>query len=265
MGKYFNVDVIPDCIAGDVSENNGTNDVGAGDIIFNWTAVDVPKGGSAIVSISAVANAEDGAYGSGSLTDYEFMFAKSVDGTAPPSLGAINAAQTAGGAMRHHVIGSARLESTAAFATVSKAAFHIVYTNSSHATGNTTASGSNTPIVMDLEPESGTNAGYDKLYVAGFQVGARNYGTGVLLNESDIDASSAPTSSITVDGVDATKIFSVGDTVYVHDLNTPIPGTLTAVTATTLTFSETNSTVDISEDDELLNANPIRIKLGFER
>ena len=63
MGKYFNVDVIPDCIAGDVSDNNGTDDIGAGDIIFNWTAVDVPKGGSAIVSISAVVNAEDGAYG----------------------------------------------------------------------------------------------------------------------------------------------------------------------------------------------------------
>ena len=265
MGKYFNVDVIPDCIAGDVSENNGTNDVGAGDIIFNWTAVDVPKGGSAIVSISAVVNAEDGAYGSGSLTDYELMFAKSVDGTAPPSLGDINGVQTTGGSMRNHIIGSARLESTAANATLSKTAFHVVYTNSAHGTTNSQSVGSNMPIVMDLEPDSGTNVGYDKLYVAGFQVGARNYGTGVLLNESDIDASTSPTNSITVDGVDATKIFSVGDQVYVMDLDTPIPGTLTAVTATTLTFSETNSTVDISEDDELLNANPIRIKLGFER
>ena len=264
MGKYFNVDVIPDCIAGDVSENNGTNDVGASDIIFNWTAVDVPKGGSAIVSISAVVNAEDGAYGSGSLTDYEFMFAKSVDGVAPPSLGAINAVQTAGGAMRHHVIGSARLESTAAFATLSKAAFHIVYTNSSHATGNSTASGTNTPIVMDLEPDSGTNVGYDKLYVAGFQVGARNYGTGVLADGA-VDASSAQSTSITVKTVDATKLFSVGDQVYVMDLDTPIPGTLTAVTATTLTFSEANTTVDIADGDELLNANPIRIKLGFEK
>jgi len=263
MGKYFNVDVAPDCIAGDVSDNNGTDDIGAGDIIFNWTAVDVPKGGSAIVSISAVVNAEDGAYGSGSLTDYEFMFAKSVDGVAPPSLGDINAAQTTGGAMRHHVIGSARLESTAAFATVSKAAFHIVYTNSSHATGNSTASGSNTPIVMDLEPESGTNVGYDKLYVAGFQVGARNYGTGVLANGA-VDASSAQSTEVVVDGVDARKIFSVGDTVYVYDLDTPIPGTLTKVEELKLTFSEANTTVDIANNDELLNANPIRIKLGFE-
>ena len=58
---------------------------------------------------------------------------------------------------------------------------------------------------------------------------------------------------------------SVGDTVYVHDLDTQIPGTLTHVTATKLTFSETNSTVDIADGDEAINANPIRIKLGFEQ
>tara|TARA_Y100000004_G_scaffold111583_1_gene125270 strand:+ start:182 stop:976 length:795 start_codon:yes stop_codon:yes gene_type:complete len=264
MGKYFNVDVIPDCIAGDVSDNNG-GDVGAGDIIFNWTAVDVPKGGNAIVSISAVVNAEDGAYAAGSLTDYELLFAKSIDGVAPPSLGDINGVQTACGELRHHLIGSARLESSAAVGTLSKTAFHVVYVNSAGNTGNSTSDGYGFPIIMDLEPESGTNVGFDKLYVACFQVTARNYGTGVLLNESSIDASAAPTNSITVDGTDATKIFSVGDQVYVHDLDTPIPGTLTAVTSTTLTFSETNSTVDIAEDDELLNANPIRIKLGFER
>jgi len=264
MGKYFNVDVAPDCIAGDVSDNNGTDDIGAGDIIFNWTAVDVPKGGSAIVSISAVVNAEDGAYGSGSLTDYEFMFAKSINNTAPPSLGDINGVQTTGGSMRNHIIGSARLESTAATGTLSKTAFHVVYTNSAHGTTNSASVGSNMPIVMDLEPESGTNVGYDKLYVAGFQVGARNYGTGVLADGA-VDASSAQSTSITVKTVDATKLFSVGDQVYVMDLDTPIPGTLTAVTTTTLTFSEANTTVDIADGDELLNANPIRIKLGFEK
>ena len=49
------------------------------------------------------------------------------------------------------------------------------------------------------------------------------------------------------------------------DLDTKIPGTLTGVTATTLTFSEANTTVDIADGDELINANPIRIKLGFEK
>ena len=260
MSKYFNVDVIPDCIAGDVSDNNGA-DVGAGDVIFNWTAVDVPKGSCLLKNITAYVNAEDGAYGAGSLVDYELVFAKSINGVAPSNLGDINTAQDGCGELRSHFVGSARLESAAALGTLSKTTFGVIY-------NSTVASSANSNIgpefVIDLEPSSGTNVGYDTLYVAAFQVAARNYGTGVLLNESTIDASANPTSTIIVDGVDATKIFSVGDQVYVVDLDTPIPGTLTKVEPLLLTFSETNSTVDITEDDELLNANPIRIRLGFE-
>ena len=260
MSKYFNVDVIPDCIAGDVSDNNGA-DVGAGDVIFNWTAVDVPKGSCLLKNITAYVNAEDGAYGAGSLVDYELVFAKSINGVAPSNLGDINTAQDGCGELRSHFVGSARLESAAALGTLSKTTFGVIY-------NSTVASSANSNIgpefVIDLEPSSGTNVGYDTLYVAALQVAARNYGTGVLLNESTIDASANPTSTIIVDGVDATKIFSVGDQVYVVDLDTPIPGTLTKVEPLLLTFSETNSTVDITEDDELLNANPIRIRLGFE-
>ena len=261
MSKYFNVDVIPDCIAGDVSDNNG-GDVGAGDVIFNWTAVDVPKGSWLLKNITAYINAEDGAYGSGSLSDYELVFAKSVSGVAPSSLGDINTAQSACGELRHHFVGSARLESEAAKGTLSKLAFGVLFNSRSE---NATSIGPS--FIIDLEPASGTNVGYDTLYVAGLQVTARNYGTGVLLNLAGgaaLDASATPVSEIAVDGVDATKIFSVGDQVYVHDLDTPIPGTLTKVEPLLLTFSEANSTVDIANSDELLNANPIRIRLGFE-
>ena len=260
MGKYFNVDVIPDCIGRDVSDNNGTADVAGGDIIFNWTAVDVPKGSCLLKNVTAYINGEDGAL-AGSAIDYELVFAKSVSGVVPPDLGVIGAAQTACGELRHHLVGGVRLEGEAAKGTLSKTPFGVVY-NSNYAGGADTSIGPG--FVIDLEPTSGTNVGYDKLYVAGFHVSARNYGTGVLLNESTIDASANPTSTIIVDGVDARKIFSVGDQVYVMDLDTPIPGTLTKVEELLLTFSEENSTVDITENDELLNANPIRIRLGFE-
>ena len=259
MGKYFNVDVIPDCIAEDVSENNGSTDVGGGDIIFGWTAVDVPKGSCMIKSITAYANGEDGAYGAGSLTDLELIFAKSIDGVAPASLGAINAAPT--GFIRSNVVGAARLESEASKGTLSKTAFGVVYSHGISGGANTNI-GPN--VVIDLEPDSGTNVGYDKLYVAGLQVSARNYGTAVLANGA-VDASTAQATEVVVDGVDARKIFSVGDTVYVFDLDTPIPGTLTKVEALKLTFSEANTTVDIANNDELLNANPWRLKIGFEK
>ena len=261
MGKYFNVDVIPDCIAGDVSDNNGTDDVGAGEIIFDWTAVDVPKGSCLLKSIVGFVNSEDGAYGAGSVTDYELLLAKSVSGVAPPSIGTINAVQTSCGELRHHVVGGIRLEGAANKGTLSKTTFGIVYT--SPAGGSAADTNIGPQMVIDLEPESGTNVGYDKLYVAGFQVSARNYGTGVLADGA-VDASSAQSTTITVKTVDATKLFSPGDQVYVMNLDTPIPGTLTKVEATTLTFSEANTTVDIADGDELLNANPIRLKFGFE-
>ena len=263
MGKYFTVDLIPDCIGGDVSDNNGTADIGAKDIIFDWTAINVPKGTHALTSVNMIVNAEDAAYAAGSLTDYELIFAKSINGEAPTSIGTIGGVVSGGFDLRDHMVGALTLESTAGIGTLIGLGFHVVYhVGSTSVYGN--SAGPVVPIILDCEPSSGANVGYDTLYVAGIQISARNYGTGVLLNESDIDASTNPTSTIIVDGVDATKIFSVGDQVYVMDLDTPIPGTLTKVEPLLLTFSETNSTVDITEDDELLNANPIRIKLGFE-
>tara|TARA_R110001606_G_scaffold225774_1_gene373868 strand:- start:312 stop:1106 length:795 start_codon:yes stop_codon:yes gene_type:complete len=264
MSKYFNVDVIPDCIAGDVSDNNG-GDVDAGDIVFDWTAVDVPKGSCLLRSVGAYVNGEDGVGQGGSVTDYELIFAKSVDGVAPPTIGVINNAQTGCGALRSHFVGGIRLEGDVAKGTLSKTTFGSIF-NSGPAGGADTNVG--VGFVIDLEPSSGANVGYDTLYVAGFQSAARNYGTGVLLDQAgdaDYDASADLQTSYIVDGVDATKIFSVGDQVYVADLDTPIPGTLTKVEPLLLTFSEVNSTVDISNNDELLNANPIRIRLGFER
>ena len=258
MGKFFNVDVNPDIVDGDISEANGT-DINAGDILFDWTAVDVPKGGSMLRSITAFVNAEDGAYAAGSLTDIELVFARSVNGVVPPTMGATNAVQTGCGALRHHWVGGARLESTAATGTLSKLTFGVGFINSS-----TNPTGYGLPLVIDLEPISGTNVGYDKLYVAGFQVSARNLGTAVLANGA-VDASAAQSTTVIVDGVDARKIFSVGDQVYVFDLDTPIPGTLTKVEELLLTFSEANTTVDITNNDELINANPIKFKFGFEK
>ena len=263
MGKFFSVDFNPDIVDGDISEANGT-DIGGSDILFDWNAIDIPKGGSLLKSITAYANAEDGAYAAGSLTDIELIFARSVNGVAPPTMGATNALQTGCGALRHHWVGGARLESTSAVGTLSKLTFGVGYITATTSNGDDGGSGNSLPLVIDLEPDSGTNVGYDKLYVAAFQVSTRNWGTGVLADGA-VDASSAQSTTITVKTVDATKLFSPGDQVYVYDLDTPIPGTLTKVEATTLTFSEANTTVDIADGDELINANPIRFKFGFEK
>ena len=265
MGKFFNVDVVPDCIAGDISDNPGSGDVAAGSVIFGWTAVDVPKGSCMLRSITATVNAEDGAYGSGSLVDLELLLAKSIDSVAPPSIGTIGAAPTCNGSTNwaRHLVGAYRLESEAFHGTLVKTPFRVVYSGPG-GSADTNVGWSNT--VIDLGPDNGTNTGYDRLYVAGIQNTARHYGTGVLVNGA-ITSDTATT--ITVDGTDVRKIFCIGDEVYIQSVDTAL-GTIKSMThdgtdgTITLNAAIAGGT-DLTDNHELLNANPWRFKFGFER
>jgi len=272
MGKFFTVTAKPDIINGDISVHIGgtaggpsaATDMGVDDLVFDWVAVDVPKGTNLLRSVSVWINGEDG--GNDDLEAYEFIFAKAVDGVAPPSIGTIGGAVNAGH-LRHHLIGSFILEATdGETITALPLLGGNLYTMARNATAGTPNMADALPFVMDTEGSS-TNAGYDKLYIAGTVKAARNFGTATLANQSTYDASEADpaVNTIVTDGTDARLVFSVGDQVYDHMSDTPIPGTLTKVEANKLTFSTTNSTVDITDNNELINANPIRINLGFER
>jgi len=260
---YFTIDVSPDIVAGDVSNiqqaNKSHEDVGAGDLIFDWTEINVPSGGLLLHSVTAIVNAEDGAYGSGSLTDYTLIFAKSVNGVAPTTMGAVNAAQTACFDLKDHYVGSLKLKSTAGTGTISGPAFHVVY----HGNDNSDTGGG-LPMVLqaDSDDRIADRHAKSKLYVCGFQTSARGYQTGVIVNGA---ITSDTATQITVDGVEATKIFSVGDTVYLHDVDTAL-GTVKSLTDTVITLNAAIAGgTNLDDDDELINANPIKIKLGFEK
>jgi len=256
MARFFTVDVKPDIVNGDVSNiqaaDKTNTDVGGGDLIFDWTEVKVPKGGCMLKSVTAIVNGEDGAIAN-SLTDYHLIFAQSVNGEAPTTMGAVNAAQTACFDLRDHYLGAYVLPSTAGTGTVTNTAFHVVYHGNGHAD-----TGGGLPLVLDL---GGGDGGFNKLYVCGFQVSARHYGTGVVVNGA---ITSDTEDTIAVDGIDAVKIFSVGDEVYLHDVDTAL-GTVKSVSTNSIVLNAAiASGTDLADDDELINANPIKIKLGFE-
>ena len=275
MGKFFTVTAIPDVINGDISVHVGgtagspaaATDMDADDLVFDWVAVDVPKGTNLLRSVSVWINGEDG--GVDDLESYEFIFAKAVDGVAPPSIGTIGGAVNAGH-LRHHLIGSFILQAVDEESiTVLPLLGGNLYTVTSNVATGTPNMANALPFVIDTEGNS-TNAGYDKLYIAGTVKAARNFGTATLANQTTYDASVHVAAGTTVntvitDGTDARLVFSVGDQVYDHMSDTPIPGTLTKVEENLLTFSEKNDTVDITNNNELINANPIRINLGFEK
>jgi len=264
MGKFFNVDVLPDCIAGDISDNPGSGDVAASSVIFGWTAVDVPKGSCMLRSITATVNGEDGAIANSAI-DLELLLAKSINGVAPPSIGTIGATPTCNGSTNwaRHLVGAYRLESETAKGTLAKTPFRVVYTGPGGGAG-TDLGWSNT--VIDLGPDNGTNVGYDRLYVAGIQVTARHYGTAVLVNGAITDDAAT---SITVDGTDVRKVFCIGDTVYIQGVDTAL-GTIKSMThdgtdGTIVLNAAIAGGTDLTNNHELLNANPWRFKLGFEK
>jgi len=256
MGKFFTVDVLPDCIAGDISDNPGSGDVAAGSVIFGWTAVDVPKGSKKLINATAYMVGEDG--GAQANKDWFLVFAKGQeDGTAPTTLGEENAAQTGCFELPSLYVGACKFEASATgIGTVTGGAFGTMYI--ANAAG---ANGVQFPIVIEGQPGSGTNVGYDKLYVAAFAAGAFDFSTGVLATEA-VSADAA--TDVTVDTVDVRAAFQPGDIVYVHDVDTAL-GTVSSVPDATSLILTANNVVAIANDDEFINATPITVTLGFEQ
>tara|TARA_R100000655_G_scaffold48188_1_gene85584 strand:- start:1079 stop:1855 length:777 start_codon:yes stop_codon:yes gene_type:complete len=256
---YFNIKLKPDLVEGDISKliaNDKTDTpFTADDILFDWQEVDVPNGTISLDSVTAYMIGEDG--GVQADKDFSLVFAKSVNGVAPTTLGSVNAAQTACFELPLHYIGAMKLEATSTV--INGLSFGTAFS-----WGAQGANGIDRSIIMTPETISGRNVGYDKLYVAGFAGGAFDFSTGVLSTEV-IDASEATKATIAVDTVDARKAFQKGDIAYVHDVDTVIPGTVLSVTENLITFDTTNSTIDVDNNDEIINATPITIYLGFSQ
>ena len=252
---YFNVKFRPDMINGDttqlVADNGDQAPFEAGDVLFDWHAIDIPKGSAHIKGITVVMNGSNG--NRQTERDIEFVFAKSIDGVAPPTLGVVNATATALGT-QNHITGAFVVDSSV-----------ITTLDPYSILGSSAGNGASHDIHMPvLEGEdSTTQKGFQTIYVGGLSKGALNFDTNVKANGA-IDASADLANTIAVDTVDARKAFSVGDLVYALGTDTQIPGKVESVTDTLITFDTTNSTVDVGDDVEILCATPIKITLHFQ-
>ena len=277
MGRYFNVDLVPDMIDGNVAtviQSNGT-DLGfnANDILFDWQEIDVPSGSKALTSILMYAMGEDG--GAAAAGSTHIIFAKSINGVAPKSLGVVNNTVTGGFDLGRHFVGACGIgpsggtASDLGYGSVLGLTIGTIFTSGGIYTPDSNANANDgqswagvLPQVIDTEPGSGTNIGYDKLYVAAITQNRFDFSTGVL---ADAVASG---NDISVDGVDPAKCFQIGDTIYKHDSNTPL-GTVKSMTDdgdnTYHIILNADTAVAVANNDEIVNANAVRLKLGFER
>ena len=258
MGKFFTVTVRPELPIASLIANDKTDKAfAAADLFFDWAAFDIPKGAALLRHVTLLVRGNDGS--PQTARDFQLYFAKSHSGgTAPSSLGTGN--DTANGTGYYQQIIGALLLNAADFRT-----------NLDYMSVVTTGYGGNTDqipnMVLEGESESGTNVGYDKIYVAGVGGSSNtwNFSTGALLNQGSGQAATTVATTLTTAGTEATKVFAVGDVLVAADGSAyKNVGTVTAVGGTT-SVTVNKVTEALSDDGELVVVNPLTMILSFEK
>ena len=244
MGKYFTVTVKP-TIAASIQAEAAFAD---GDALFDWTAFDIPKGASKLVNAMIMSRTTDGTVNSHAVNLY---FAKSRDGgtTAPVTIGTLHATANGTTASLNEIIGACQSEEVDQYVGLD----YVTIASLGHSTAMQN-------LVLEGEPESGTNVGYDKLYVAGVSVdGTPNFASTVTC--TGVQATTQAV--LTVGTTHATKVFAVGD--VLHDEDDRLLGTVKSVDSTTqmtMTANLANATVNAKD---VYCINPITLILQFEK
>ena len=86
----------------------GTQQLSAGDVIFDWTPMEIPtRGAVELKSISYMVKGTNAATGNGGL-NFRLLFAKPIDNKPPSSLGSsnVNPSTIGAAAVRPYLIGN---------------------------------------------------------------------------------------------------------------------------------------------------------------
>tara|TARA_S200002703_G_scaffold34153_1_gene29542 strand:- start:2019 stop:2831 length:813 start_codon:yes stop_codon:yes gene_type:complete len=234
----------------------------AGDLLFDWTAFEIPNGAAILQDISGYITGTNGSSQVGEL--FNLVFAKAIDGTPPPSLGTVNGGLAAASSVpsKNHIIGYQSID----FGERADAVLDsMVSYNMFGANFSSTTPYVHQPIVLQGDRAEGlANKGFQKIYVAGIAESNIDFGTGALANGNTVH----PDNTITVDGTAATNVFAVGDAIYsatVAGGSIVDIGTITAVVDGTITVDYgDNSGITITNNHEICHTNPISIRFGLQ-
>ena len=257
--KHFTVEIKPTIPGERQSVNSAV--YSDNDVIFDWEAFDIPSGAAKLTSITLIEKGKDGA--KPLAADMDFLFAKTINGVAPSTLGISNSTANGSPGLTNNIIGYTKLDS-GDYGNQPFDHFGVAASGSG-------AAASNIPtVVLQGEPDSGTTIGFDKLYIAACSGdNNRSYGTTVLVRGA-ISADSTttiPTDAGSNDDPDAENKFAVGDVIETGTGDTV--GTIASISAFDTDHQdiilEANNVEAIADNEELFNVNPIKIILSFER
>jgi hypothetical protein len=212
----------------------------SGDVVFDWTEIQVPRGASKLVSLTA--KCRD--YTAGKMTDWAGVFYFSNSNSV--SLGTINSAVSQNASLANSFLG---LQSFTANDWDENTAFSIDYFSSLHKTPN---------IVMT--PNSG-----DSIYIGCESMQsnepALNHTT---VRATATNAGAAGTQAqLEIDGgVDIQNVFAPEDVLVAH--GDVVIGTVETVSSSTVFNLKGTNTGIIADDDYIYMQSPITLILGFE-
>ena len=240
--NYFNIEVEPTF--------TGANAVTAfadDDILFDWTAFDVPRGASALLGVTVIVRGTNASRQEQPLDIY-FAKDKVINGIdyAPGSLGSVNAAADGANSV-NHIAGSVKILATD---------YQDGLTH--HAAAHKDLSNG---IVLETLPTTGSTAGFDRLYIAGIAKGAFDFGTGVLVNQGGGIAAATAQTAIPTDGSAAGRCLAIGDVVVAQD--GAAIGTVTSVGSSEVVVDAVADA--LADNDEILCSQPLKFILHFAK
>jgi len=255
---FFSVEVKPTIPASHQAVNSSV--YAAKDVLFDWTSFQIPKGAASFIGMTIIFRGKN-ALPQAAL-DVDFYFAKTIDGVAPATMG--NANSTAGCApvVSNHILGFTRIDDSGGYGEGGFDRFSIARDG-----GGGTPAFPGTNLVIQGEPDSGDNVGFDTIYLGAITGGAHDFGTtvlarggeaaGVLVVETDKGANDDPNAEL---------IFAPGD--VLHSATDDVLGTVASIAAfgsskQDIIFAAVTPDV-IADNEEIFNVNPIKIILSFE-
>ena len=269
MNKKFHLATVRPVI--DVLPNTAFD---ANDILFDWHRMEIPHGAACLRTVNCLVPGKDGS--AANAHDIGLVFATSLNGSAPPSLGSPDDAPTVikGTAVRNHIIGQHVLDQNKLVSNTDAEFVGYSVWSMSGSIGNDL----NEPkLVLQgdslyASPTEETSQGFQSIWVAGFAHGAFDFGTNVLLDGA-ISSAGAQTLDVS-ENADADDVFCIGDELLAaanDGSSVQKLGTITALTADTITVDakDINGTTvwssgALADDDEICFRRPITFQFGFE-
>jgi len=244
--KYFTVEVKPTIAASAQHEAA----FGSGDVLFDWTSFQVPRGANRLINVTALVRPKGDAGPTGNPFPFQLVFSKSNT----QSLGTVN-----GGTANRPSNDLLGMVEFAAADYMSAAVDSTQVADLAHGGAHPVG-----PLILQGDITTGDNVGYDTLHLGAICSNTSMNFTSILV-VSDADIASAAHTTIVTAGtsMDNREHFIAGDVIHAQD--DAVVGTLASVAQSAITLTSELGTSVLTNGDTLYNIHPIRLILQFER